>query len=222
MEPNESYAYGMWLVAAVNIIVFLFFTLRFLKPKDGIEWRNMSMLTIFFATLFAEMYGFPLTIFILVSWLGDTYPVVEPFNDKFGNLWVVLFGSFDLVWFLIMTLSISLILMGYALLLKGWKLIHAARGGLVTDGVYAYARHPQYTGLFLVIIGFLLQWPTLPSIILAPVLFYVYTQLAKSEEQNIRQEIGEIYEKYAQTVPTFFPPLLQWKGFLTAKLGKAF
>jgi len=131
-------------------------------------------------------------------------------------------GGSDLVRYFIMALSILLLVMGYTLLLKGWKLIQTAQVGLVTDGVYAYARHPQYTGLFLVIIGFLVQWPILTTIIIAPILFYAYIHLAKSEEQNIGREVGEAYEKYSQTVPAFSPPLSQWKGFLTAKLGKAF
>ena len=222
MEQGESDAYGLWLIAAINIIVFLFFALRFLQPKDKAEWRNMSILTVFFAALFAEMYGFPLTIFILASWLGDAYPVAEPFSHKFGNLWVVLFGGSGLAWVFVMVVGILLLVMGYTLLSKGWKLIQTAQGDLITDGVYAYARHPQYTGLFFVIVGFLIQWPILPTIIIAPILLYAYTHLAKSEEQNIRREVGDVYEKYAQTVPAFFPPLSQWKGFFTAKLGKAF
>ena len=222
MEVGESDTYGLWLVAAINITVFVFFTLRFLKPQNRVEWRNMSILTVFFASLFAEMYGFPLTIFILVSWLGDAYPVVEPFSHKFGNLWVVLFGGSDLVWFFIMALSIIFLIMGYTLLSKGCKLIQVASGELVTEGVYAYARHPQYTGLFLIIIGFLIQWPILPTIIIAPILFYTYIHLAKSEEQKISREMNKIYEKYGQTVPAFSPSFSQWKGFITAKPGKTF
>ncbi len=222
VELNGEYAYGMWLISAINIGIFMFFALSFLKPKAPIEWRNMGVLTAFFTALFAEMYGFPLTIFILTSWLGEAYPALEPFNHKFGHLWVVVFGGSNFAWFLVMTLSILFLAMGYLLLYKGWKLIHAAKGELVTDGVYAYARHPQYTGLYLIIVAFLIQWPTFPTVIMTPILFIAYTRLAKSEEHKVKQAFAEKYNSYAQQVPAFFPPLSRWKAFLSAKPGKGF
>ena len=218
MHGDAGYAYGMWIVAAFNIGIFLFFILSFLKPRGGQEWRSMGVVVAFLVALFGEMYGFPLTIYLLTGLLGDAYPVLQPFNHKFGHLWVVLFGGSDLAWAVVMGASLVLLIMGYLLLSKGWTQIHAAHGGLVTDGVYAYARHPQYTGLFLIITGFLVQWPTLLTVLMAPFLIYAYVRLAKREEQRAEEEFGEAYREYARKTPAFFPPLRQWKAFLTVQV----
>ncbi len=215
---SVGYAYGMWVVVAFNVGLFLFFTLSFLKPRGSQEWRSMSVVTAFFVALFAEMYGFPLTIYLLTGWLGDAYPALEPFSHKLGHLWVVVLGGSTLAWAVVMALSLILMLMGYTLLSKGWTQIHAARGGLVTDGIYNYARHPQYTGLFLVIIGFLVQWPTILTVIMAPVLLFAYVHLARVEERRAETEFGVEYDEYVHKTPAFFPPLNQWKAFLTVNV----
>jgi len=215
MHDGSEYAYGMWVVVAFNVGIFLFFTLSFLKPRGSQEWRSMGVVTAFFVALFAEMYGFPLTIYLLTGWLGDAYPALEPFSHKLGHLWVVVLGGSTLAWVVVMALSLALMLMGYTLLSKGWTQIHAARGGLVTDGIYAHARHPQYTGLFLVIIGFLVQWPTILTVIMAPVLLLSYVHLARVEERRAEAEFGAEYNEYVRKTPAFFPSLNQWKVFLT-------
>ncbi len=220
MHGDAGYAYGMWIVAAFNVGIFLFFILSFLKPRGSQEWRSMGVVGAFLVALFAEMYGFPLTIYLLSGWLGDAYPALQPFSHKYGHLWVVVFGGSDLAWAVVMGLSLLLMVMGYLLLSKGWTQIHAARGGLVTDGIYAYARHPQYTGLFLVIIGFLVQWPTLLTVIMAPIMLYAYVHLARVEEQRAEAEFGELYRDYAEKTPPFFPPVKQWKAFLTVEVGE--
>lgn len=214
MHGGNEYSYGMWVVAAFNIGLFLFFMLSFLKPRGSREWRSMGVVIAFLVALFSEMYGFPLTIYLLTGWLGDAYPVLQPFNHKLGHLWVVVFGGSTVAWAIVMGLSLVLMLMGYMLLSKGWTQIHAAQGGLVTDGIYAYARHPQYTGLFLVIIGFLVQWPTLLTVLMAPVLLYAYVHLAMVEERRAKAEFGESYNEYIKKTPAFSPPLNQWKAFL--------
>ncbi len=218
MQGELGYAYGMWVVAAFNVGIFLFFMLSFLKPRGSDEWRSMGVVVAFLVALFSEMYGFPLTVYLLTGWLGDAYPVLQPFNHKFGHLWVVVFGGSTLAWAVVMGLSLVLMLMGYTLLSKGWTQIHAARGSLVTDGIYAYARHPQYTGLFLVIIGFLVQWPTLLTVLMAPILLYAYVRLARVEERRAEAEFGEAYNEYVRKTPAFFPPRNQWKGFLTVQV----
>lgn len=218
IHGDAEYAYGMWVVAFFNIGIFLFFTLSFLKPRGSQEWRSMSVVGAFLVALFAEMYGFPLTIYLLSGWLGDAYPVLQPYGHKFGHLWVVVFGGSTLAWAIVMGLSLLFMIMGYILLSKGWTQIHSARGGLVTDGIYAYARHPQYTGLFLVIIGFLIQWPTFLTVLMAPILVYAYFHLGKVEESRSEQEFGDSYKNYARKVPMFIPPINQWRDFLMVKL----
>ncbi len=218
MHGEIDYAYGMWVVAAFNIGLFLFFILSFLKPRGGQEWRNMGVVTAFLVALFAEMYGFPLTIYLLSGWLGDAYPALQPFSHKYGHLWVVVFGGSDLAWAMVMGLSLVFMIMGYVLLSKGWRQIHAAGGDLVSDGIYAYARHPQYTGLFLLIVGFLVQWPTLLTVIMAPIMLFAYVHLARVEERRAEEEFGEAYNEYVRKTPAFFPPLNQWKAFLTVEV----
>jgi len=218
MHGDTGYAYGMWVVAAFNVGLFLFFMLSFLKPRGGQEWRSMSVVSAFLVALFAEMYGFPLTIYLLTGWLGDAYPALQPYDHKLGHLWVVVLGGSTFAWAIIMGLSLVLLLMGYTLLSKGWTQIHAAHGKLVTGGIYAYARHPQYTGLFLVIVGFLVQWPTLLTVIMAPLLLYAYVHLALIEERRAKAEFGDAYNEYVGNTPAFFPRFNQWKAFLTVNV----
>ena len=212
----DNYAYGMWVVAFFNIGLFLFFIGSFLAPSGHAEWRNMGVVTAFLVALFTEMYGFPLTIYLLTGWLGEAYPVLEPFSHKHGHLWVVVFGGSDIAWAIVMGLSLLCMLAGYILLSKGWRQIHKGHGAMVTDGVYAFARHPQYTGLFLFIIGFLIQWPTLLTVLMAPILAFAYVRLARREEKMMYDRYGTTYKQYTHHKPMFFPAFGQWKPFLTA------
>jgi len=211
---SEEYAYGMWVIVAFNVGLFLFFILSFIKPKKTKEWRNMGIVMAFLVALFTEMYGFPLTIYLLTGWLGEAYPVLQPFNHQYGHLWVVVFGGSTLAWLIVMGLSLVFLLAGYTLMSKGWRQIHGAHDSLVTDGVYAYVRHPQYTGLFLIITGFLIQWPTLLTVIMAPVLIFAYVRLSRSEEAVVQQKFNQDYLDYASRKPMFFPAMNQWKSFL--------
>lgn len=211
---TQDYAYGMWVIAAFNVGLFLFFILSFIKPKGRMEWRSMGIVAAFLVALFTEMYGFPLTIYLLTGWLGEVYPVLQPFSHKYGHLWVVVFGGSTFAWAAVMALSLALLIAGYTLMSKGWRQIHRAHGQLVTGGVYAFARHPQYTGLFLVIVGFLVQWPTLLTVIMAPMLVLAYARLSRSEERVMQKQFGDSYRHYATRIPMFFPSLEKWKAFL--------
>ena len=209
-----SYNYGMWVVAAFNVGIFLFFVISFLAPKGKAEWRNMGVTIAFLVALFGEMYGFPLTIYLLTSWFGEAYPALDPFSHKLGHLWVVALGGSNWAWAAIMALSLALMLGGYLLLSKGWRQIHGTQGELVTNGLYRFVRHPQYTGLFLVIVGFLVQWPTLLTVLMAPLLLYAYARLARKEEAAMFERYGADYSAYAEGVPRFFPPFREWLVFL--------
>jgi len=212
---NEEYAYGMWVIVAFNIGLFLFFILSFIKPSKRVEWRNMGIVMAFLVALFTEMYGFPLTIYLLTGWLGDVYPALQPFSHKYGHLWVVVFGGSTVAWLIVMTISLLFMLAGYTLMSKGWTAIHGAHGQLVTQGVYAYVRHPQYTGLYLLITGFLIQWPTILTVLMAPALAIAYLHLSHREEQVMREKYMALYDKYCDGKPLFFPSLSLWWEFLT-------
>ncbi len=204
---NISYAYGFWSLVAVNVGLFVFFLLSFLTPLKKREWRSMSVTIAFFVALFTEMYGFPLTIYILTGILGSTYPALNPFSHASGHLWLVLFGGGPAMMAIIHLASNGLVLVGFVIMWKGWKLIHGEKGGLVKEGPYAYVRHPQYAGLFIVMIGMLIQWPTIITALMFPALLHVYYRLSKREEGEMLKLFGDEYRRYMEKTPMFIPRL---------------
>ena len=167
----------------------------------------MGAFSAFLAALFTEMYGFPFTIYILTALLGQNYPVLDPFHHEHGHLLEVFFGDNNLVSFLVHPGSDLLILFSLVIIAISWKKIHGAQGELVKDGLYKYIRHPQYTGFFLIIIAFLIQWPTIITLLMAPILFIVYNNLAKSEEKIMIEKFGSEYEDYIENTNRFIPSL---------------
>ena len=203
-----GYAYGLWPVVIFNILFVLFFVMSYLVPKKNVEWRSMGIFIGFIVALFTEMYGFPLTIYLLSLWMGKTYPVLNPFTHNHGHLLLVFLGLADAHWAMaaLHLVSNGLIFFGLYILYKGWKLIYAAQGKkLVTEGVYSYLRHPQYAGLFLVTVGFLIQWPSLTTLILWPILMFSYYRLALKEEKEMEKIFGAEYQEYKKKVPAFIP-----------------
>lgn len=200
-----SFAYGFWSLVLVNIALFVFFILSFLTPIKQREWRSMGVTIAFFVALFTEMYGFPLTIYILTGFLGSKYPALNPFSHASGHLWVVFLGGGDLVLVVVHLISNVIVIVGFAVMWKGWKLVHGAKDALVTDGLYKYVRHPQYAGLFLVMIGMLIQWPTVITALMFPILIYVYYSLSKREEKEVLVLFSEEYKRYMEKTPMFIP-----------------
>ena len=203
-----GYAYGMWPVVFFNIVLFLFFAISFIKPKGKIEWRSMGAFVGFVAALFTEMYGFPLTIYLLTALLGKSYPVLDPFSHSSGHLVLVFLGlaHSTVAMIILHIISNSIILFGLYLMYKGWMLIYKEGGErLVTEGIYSYVRHPQYDGLFLVTVGFFIQWPSLTTLIMWPILMAAYYRLAVREERELRSRFGEEFEEYRRRVPAFIP-----------------
>ena len=203
----ESYAYGMWPAAAISVGIFIFFTLSYLKPKKRREWRSMGAFSAFTVALFTEMYGVPLTIYILTSTLGSKYPVIDPFTHINGHLWVALSGGSTAVWILVMLVSWAAMLGGLVIMGKAWKQIHKANGELVTSELYDRVRHPQYFGLFLITVGMLIQWPTIITAAMWPILMLMYYRLARREEKEMEGLFGDKYITYRQRVPMFWPRL---------------
>lgn len=208
MTPDAAPAYGLWLLAFVNAAVFIIFALSFFKPQTARDWRSFSAFSAFLVALFAEMYGFPLTIYLLSGWLQSAYPGVDWFSHDAGHLPEMLFGwrvnphfgPFHL-------LSFVLIGGGFWLLSAAWQVLYLAQreGRLATSGPYAHVRHPQYLGFILILTGFLFQWPTILTLLMYPVLVWMYLRLARSEEAEARARFGAEYDAWARRVPAFLP-----------------
>jgi protein-S-isoprenylcysteine O-methyltransferase Ste14 len=203
-----GYGYGLWWAVVINVALFLFFALGFLAPRGKWEWRSMGVFTAFLVALFSEMYGFPLTIYVLTSILGSEYPVLNPFSHTNGHLLLVFLGGGQFTLTVIHLVSGSLIAIGIIIMGKGWKKIHAAGGRLVNDGICSRVRHPQYSGLFLASIGLMVQWPTLVTVLLWPVMVAAYYRLAKKEEKAMIEQFGLAYLEYRRSVPGFFPRIM--------------
>ncbi len=207
LADMESYAYGMWPFVVINVAIFIFFAVSFLRPKKRWEWRSMGAFSAFVIALFTEMYGVPLTIYILAATLGSKYPVTNPFSHVSGNLWAVFTGGSIFVSGLLMLLGGVVMLGGIIIMGKGWRQIHKANGELVTSGLYQRVRHPQYFGLFLITVGMLIQWPTIITAAMWPILMFMYYRLARREEKEMESLFGDQYVTYRQQVPMFWPRL---------------
>ena len=177
----------------LNIVVFASFLaiLPYRRTAGQGDWKSKGAFVGFLIALFTEMFGFPLILFIF-SPIFD-YPRLVPVSRQ-------VLGSFGMIAGTWLTLA------GIVLVIAGWRKVHNA-DGLVTDGIYRIIRHPQYAGLFLIMFGWLLHWPTLLTLILFPILLIVYHRLAASEDLALEQRFGEAYDVYRQQTPGFIPRL---------------
>lgn len=205
-----SSAYGLWPLVIINSLIFIVFAFSFTKPKTSRDWRSLGGFAAFVVALFTEMYGFPLTIYLLSGWLASRYPRMDIYSHNSGHLWSNLLGMTGNPHFsLIHIISHILILAGLYLLSSALSVLYKAQKNreLATAGPYAYMRHPQYAAFILVMLGFLVQWPTISTLIMFPILVLVYRRLARSEEQDTLAEFGEEYSRYMAKIPGFIPSL---------------
>ena len=210
MTHDDIPAYGLWSLVLINSAIFIFFAFTFFKPQTKRDWRSFGAFSAFLVALFTEMYGFPLTIYLLSGWLQSKYPGVDWFSHDAGHLLEMLFGwkanphfgPFHL-------LSFAFIGGGFVLISAGWKVLYEAQQQhrLAATGIYARLRHPQYVGFILVMFGFLVQWPTLLTLAMFPVLVFMYVRLARVEEREAIGEFGDQYRAYMEDVPAFIPRL---------------
>ena len=200
--------YGLWFLAAINAAFFIFFAWSFYKPLNARDWRSFGLFAAFVVALFAEMYGFPLTLFLLSGWLSSKFPEVNWLTHDAGHLLEMMFGwkvnphfgPFHIA-------SFVFIGWGFWLLSVAWPVLYRAQrdGRVAREGIYARIRHPQYVGFFLVMTGFLLQWPTLLTLAMYPILILVYARLSITEERDSLKRFGEAYARYMVSVPRFIP-----------------
>lgn len=207
---DSAPAYGLWTLAIINSAVFIIFAFSFSRPRTRRDWRSFGAFSAFLVALFTEMYGFPLTIYVLSGWLGRRFPGMDLLSHDAGHLWSTLLGlEGDPHFGVFHVLSAVLIAGGFILLGASWRVLYAAqtRHALATSGPYAYIRHPQYAGFVLIMLGFLLQWPTILTLAMFPVLVAMYVLLARLEEREALASFGETYRRYADSVPAFVPRL---------------
>ena len=207
---THSGDYGLWSLVIINSAVFIIFAFSFTKPKSRRDWRSLGAFSAFVVALFTEMYGFPLTIYLLSGWLQTQFPGTDILSHDSGHLWNTIIGWDINPHFDPLHLASNLVIIGgFLMLASAWRVLHAAQrgGALATTGLYARMRHPQYTGFMLIMFGFLLQWPTLPTLAMFPILCWVYVRLAKREEQAAIEEFGDAYRRYRDVTPGFIPAL---------------
>ncbi|MGE3537340.1 MAG: isoprenylcysteine carboxylmethyltransferase family protein [Candidatus Tectimicrobiota bacterium] len=201
-------AYGLWTLVVLNSAVFIIFAFSFTHPHSPRDWRSFGAFAAFLVALFTEMYGFPLTIYLFAGWLGKHYPGLDLLSHDAGHLWWTLLGwTGDPHWNPLHLLSNILIGGGFILLAAAWKVLYEAQRThtLAVTGPYARMRHPQYVGFIAIMLGFLVQWPTLLTLPMFPILVTMYVRLARREEREALAAFGEAYAQYAEATPAFFP-----------------
>lgn len=220
MEHGNTPAYGLWSLVIINSIIFIMFAFSFFKPKTKNDWRTFGAFSAFIVALFVEMYGFPLSIYLLSGWLAKQYPQIDFLSHENGHLLHTLLGlkgnpHFDILHIL----SNVLIVVGFFLLSAAWRFLYMAqtKKTLAVSGPYSHIRHPQYVAFTLIMLGFLLQWPTIPTLIMFPILVYVYARLSLKEEKEVEKDFGDAYRTYAAKTPRFFPSLGAGSGETPAR-----
>ncbi len=210
---------GYWQLSALMVVIASWILYRYVAPRGWREWSRAGLVQAFIIALYAEMYGFPLTIYLLTGFLGLDIPWLH----ASGHLWATLFGWGDLGAMVEMVVGYGFVFFGISLLAEGWREVYRARREhrLATSGLYAVVRHPQYTGIFLAVFGQLIHWPTIPTVALFPVIVWAYAQLARKEEAQMVERFGEAYRVYRNDVPMFLPRRGEWRRLMEAARSRS-
>ena len=207
---HDSPAYGLWWLVILNSAIFLLFAFTFFKPQTARDWRTFSAFGAFVVALFVEMYGFPLSIYLMSGWLQTRYPDLDLLSHNSGHLWSTLLGEKgDPHFGPLHIASYVFLAFGFYLLSNAWSVLYPAQRNeaLAVAGPYARIRHPQYVSFVLILVGFLLQWPTLLTLVMFPILLVMYARLAITEEAVMHKQFGAEFDAYAARTPRLIPSL---------------
>ena len=185
-----------WHIVVLSILLFLAFLIP-LSFRRKVKWTEYGLVTAFFVSLFVEMYGIPFTILFAQKWFYQpdiTYPATIIDYHLFG-----VYITMDLP----MVYAAVLMTIGALLVIAGWVTLYfgVKKKKLVTSGIYAFSRHPQYLGFIITIIGWLIGWPTMITMVLSPILIFKYIQVARNEEKEVSDLVE--YSSYKEKVPFF-------------------
>lgn len=209
--------YRHWGWVALLVVLAAWIRYRFAVPRHWREWAGAGLVQAFILAQYAEMYGFPLTLYLLTGFLGFDLPL----SGYSGHLWATLLG-YGLVGAIVeMLLGGMFVIVSLALLVLGWAHVYAANrhGLLATRRLYGVIRHPQYTGIVMAVFGQIVHWPTLITLALFPAIVFAYTRLAKREERALGERFGDAYLAYRRRVPMFLPRKADWGRFARAQFG---
>jgi protein-S-isoprenylcysteine O-methyltransferase Ste14 len=181
-----------WLLVAGSVAFFLLFLLP-LKFRRKADWRSAGIYTAFLISLFIEMYGLPLTVYLSSAFVS------MPSSNQIPAFLFSFMGFSLNLWMLI---GLIITLVGCGVVAVGWYSVYNAEG-LAKSGIYSYSRHPQYLGIILISVGWFIGWPTPLTALLLPVLIYEYYRLSGEEEREAEEEFGEEYRDYMESTPKF-------------------
>lgn len=206
-----------WGLSAIAIVVASWVFYRYFAPSSWREWAGAGLVQAFIIALYAEMFGFPLTVYVVVRSFGIDRDYIS------ANLWSTLLGLGETGMLVSMLLGYGLAIVGVGMFIHGWREVYSARKDdrLVTGGLYRFVRHPQYTGLFVALFGEgIVHWPTLFSVGLFPLIITAYYFLARKEERDMARRFGDAYRAYVARVPMFLPRWGQWRQMAEASQGQ--
>jgi len=203
-DPASDH-FNQWSYVVIWIILFAVMLL-FVPFYKKSQRKPSSAYLAFIIALALEMFGVPLSMYVITWLVGTTLPDGILYGHTLQP-WIGHWGMY---------IGTGLMVIGVVLVIVGWRVIHKrfwskeeGEGELVSDGIYGYIRHPQYTGFMLITLGMILDWATLPLLIMWPILVVVYYRLARMEERGMVAQFGSAYEVYRSRTGMFLPKLFQ-------------